>query len=738
LKIEKNPAFKNELEKKLLLKTNQIPLTRLLYYKMVIKLNRKLKQLLLITLFTIPLLVGTLGNSTFVPSDSLEHNSFTQADSQVSGFLNINAKTTGSFDNSAFNNETVINVTREVTVNSWGFTKIVDSVSIATNETSFDEFTYSITPEFYDKVQYIETTLGNDSSSTPVSKSLVMTDELVEITFLIGEIPSDGTITTFEVTTGVIDLVSKNKESLKENPDLPPLKLSGFNFFPWFNFPMTSFEFSMGIDSSDESKNVNNTNYLPAENTFGLTSSIISDENKELRTYSQLTTLPGFNYSSLIQYSNKENNEFIPGFSQLTKETLTIPASFDYSTQFAPMEYVNFEVTMIIDEWGRVQNRERISLKHNGVEGQTLDGQSDSSSFNIYVNAPDILSLEVNDGYTNLSVSQPRGLISKSSWSGGLGQDTDINGTQIRITPRAPISAGSVYTFELIYDVPVESRMQEISGYLSPEWNITTPMSSLFYWPVRNFELTIIFPNWASVSFPDNLWGLNIGPENMTSVPGFLGLSQPALKLKLDKVSYFHNSMATIKMGLPVIIGPFWDVIQNSIFIAILLLLFVVIRIGMQAYSRAVVITTSGEQIPYDLIKDFVINYEEKTALRTRLAELEKRRKNLRKVEYTKLYQTLLNKQNANDRALVKVNSELVKFGPRYRDAIRSIELAEAERDQALESLNDLEKRKKQSRIRPEIYNKLKNEQGKKLRKANSTIERVLVELRSLLTERTS
>ena len=62
--------------------------------------------------------------------------------------------------------------------------------------------------------------------------------------------------------------------------------------------------------------------------------------------------------------------------------------------------------------------------------------------------------------------------------------------------------------------------------------------------------------------------------------------------------------------------------------------------------------------------------------------------------------------------------------------------MAETEREDYLKNLNDLDKKKRQQRLRPEIYSRMKDDYTKRLKKVNSTIDHVLIDLRGLLTER--
>ncbi|MHA1167050.1 MAG: hypothetical protein ACTSRU_04450, partial [Candidatus Hodarchaeales archaeon] len=94
------------------------------------------------------------------------------------------------------------------------------------------------------------------------------------------------------------------------------------------------------------------------------------------------------------------------------------------------------------------------------------------------------------------------------------------------------------------------------------------------------------------------------------------------------------------------------------------------------------------------------------------------------------------NKQIDIDRQLVHSTKELSKIGTRYRDACRNIQLAESEREDIIKNLENLEKRKKASRIDRETYIRLQRQYEKRLKRSNSTIDKVLIDLRSMLTEK--
>ena len=342
------------------------------------------------------------------------------------------------------------------------------------------------------------------------------------------------------------------------------------------------------------------------------------------------------------------------------------------------------------------------------------------------MNTKDIKSISVYDQFSNLTKT------TAAPWDSG--QDYPTNITRILIASRSNVLPGSDYTYDLHYSIPAKEYINQTSGFFSPSWNVTIPAMSMFNWTNREVDLTINFPALSTIKLPKTLWGVEDPGRNLTTT-GF-GLGKVVLHLTLMNFSTYDNVFETFQMSMPTVIGPFYQVFYNAFIFFLAGLLIIIVRIVSQKFSHYVEAPVEFEsQIPFDLMRDFVTAYEEKTALRSRLADLEKKKKNLRKVEFEQRTQTLKNKQIDNDKKLISITAELSKVSSVYRESIKNLELAEAERDQILAQITDLDEKKKSSRIRPEIYNKLKSEQNNRLNKAITRIERVLNELRSLLRE---
>jgi hypothetical protein len=691
----------------------------------VIKLNRYLKQITFLLIILIPFVSSGIGFSNTVQNQQPQLVSNTSSQDSIINPLFQVVPSAKYFDKSTFGNGTSINVSREILVNNWKYTTVTDKVVIKTNESEFNAFTYTLPKDVYQRVNnHIELKVESNNITTHELYSYPdMKNETVDIQFIIEDIKL-GNETTITIVLGMNDFVSTDATNIEF-----PFEFSGMNFYPLFNFPITNYDYSGGIASYETNKSVNSDIFYPEPAKLGLTAEV--DTNFNINTikliYSSMTSLPNFDYTTIsADYPKIGSTNFIPAYSDNLTANFTENVEFRYNINKAPISFSKAKVEIEISEWGYINYREVVTLVNEGIEGQSIGGAG-GTFIPIFINAKNLVSFSVYDDFANLTKSTRSAFVSSNEYP--------TNITYAKITPRSPILASSSYTYDLRYQIPASEYMNEKDGILSPAYNISLPAMSLFNWTNREVDLTITFPVMASVALPSTLWGHAVTSDNLVST-GLLGFGHPVLSMKLTNFSSLDNKFETINFNLPPVIGPFINIFENAFILFMIGLAIVIIRIAVQKVSHVVEISTTVEtQIPFELMRDFVTAYEEKTALRSRLSDLEKKKKNLRKVEYEQRTQTLRNKQIANDKKLVGITSELVKVGPVYQESIRNLELAEAERDQILTQIADLDEKKKQSRIRPEIYNKLKSEQNSRLNKAITRIERVLNELRSLLRE---
>jgi len=222
--------------------------------------------------------------------------------------------------------------------------------------------------------------------------------------------------------------------------------------------------------------------------------------------------------------------------------------------------------------------------------------------------------------------------------------------------------------------------------------------------------------------------------NSLISNTELLGLfNKPGVQIIFEDFTPLSNQYIKIDFGT-VPLYQIFTPLSISIFFLTLGVLYTIIRNLSFGFRPR---TIALEEIPLDLIKDFVKAYEEKTAIREQILRLDRKRKqkSIKKREYDNIRRTLGNRIERAERTIVNVSRKLAEEGQRFRIAMRKIEVAEASREDIILNIESLERKKTQARIGKEAYAKLKLDYDKKLRSTNNDIDKVLIELRSLLTK---
>ena len=261
-----------------------------------------------------------------------------------------------------------------------------------------------------------------------------------------------------------------------------------------------------------------------------------------------------------------------------------------------------------------------------------------------------------------------------------------------------------------------------------------------FNWTVEKFEFNLLFPSGSTIDLDEvqnETYEKSVRVTNEISKiqkKEFLGLfNKEGYRFTFTNFTPLSNIGLQIQFGL----SPFYQLyapLSFALFFLTIGVVYAIVRNLSFGYKTKKI---DLDEIPLDLISKFVKSYEEKTAIREQLLRLDQKRKSkkLSAREYEQTRIILGNQQQQNDRAIVTVSRQLADANRRYRISMRSIEVAEASREDYLRNIESLEKKKAQGRIGKEAYTKLKIDYDKKLRKTNNDIDKVLIELRNLLTK---
>ncbi|MHA1946774.1 MAG: hypothetical protein ACXAC6_07915 [Candidatus Hodarchaeales archaeon] len=635
------------------------------------------------------------------------------------------------FDISDFtNNSHQIGVRKYITANEYGYTSSRTEIEIDNNATkAFNALNYTLpTTEFLDS-RYIKIYSTNDTEENTTSWEVVSgnTTTLINIQF--------PTVDVGEKVTVIIEMDHPNAISFEDDAvlasDTYPYNFN-LSFLPLISLPITNFNLEWIIGEGIEIQ-LKNESVQPTEANF--TGEF--EQESALLKFVDVQELQTINRDLLNQSIYGEYNlntlselSFIPAYKQILAENLTLFLNFDYF-QFGGtfITFSSLKTTIEISEWGTVYTNQEIVLKNIGLQsGNVLSTTIGGTTFpTLTFNVPATASnIGLTDNYGNMTpVVTP-----------DISTESVILKKTVEFRPRIQIEQNGVYKLYLSYQELSEDIIESVGG---GKLRITTAPTMMFNWTIQHFEFELLFPSGSSISLEDIQQETKKStlrdPVSTSSIQKaeFLGLfNKVGYCLTFQELTPLSNTHMTIEFG----VSPFYQLhtpIALSVFFLAIGLIYVVIRnytFGIKTKKSLL------DEIPLDLIKNFVKSYEEKTALREQLLRLDRKRKskNVSAREYEQTRIILRNQQRTNDRNLVTVSRKLSAESARFRASMRSIEVAEASREDYLINIESLEKKKSQGRIGKEAYARLKIDYDRKLKKSNNSIDKVLIELRNLLT----
>jgi peptidoglycan hydrolase CwlO-like protein len=131
-------------------------------------------------------------------------------------------------------------------------------------------------------------------------------------------------------------------------------------------------------------------------------------------------------------------------------------------------------------------------------------------------------------------------------------------------------------------------------------------------------------------------------------------------------------------------------------------------------------------------LKEFCSNYEEKTALMLKIEKLaeDRRKGRLSKRAYLEQLEHDRRRVASLTNSINEAKKTLIPANKRYAAMIKQLETYEEERENARASLDNLELRRRQGKVSGDVYNRLKYDNTKKIEKATSGIDSLVLELR--------
>jgi hypothetical protein len=252
---------------------------------------------------------------------------------------------------------------------------------------------------------------------------------------------------------------------------------------------------------------------------------------------------------------------------------------------------------------------------------------------------------------------------------------------------------------------------------------------------IKNFELNFILPQGARYQY------LYFGNQDLALTTGstnaflFLG--------RKDTVSFTATNIGpndNIRIRLGYAMSDFAYFIQpltfSLVFFIAFLLYIGISTLQKDVIEKVIISPESKKEIPYELIQDFVEQYEEKTALQSRITKLDedRQKKKVKVKEYDQQRRILESKMRDIIQSLDDTKRELKNKGRKYADAINKIEISEEKRINIARSIRELRIRYiREKTISKDAYLRILRDYQDQIEKFERTIDREIINLRLLL-----
>ncbi|MFX0207784.1 MAG: hypothetical protein ACFFDT_17475 [Candidatus Hodarchaeota archaeon] len=633
------------------------------------------------------------------------------------------------FDISTFTNTShQINVSRVITANEYGYTTSRTEINLHNSALEpIDAFNYSIPSHEFADTKYWRVYSPNKTDSD----SMVLTQiEQNDSVLLVIKFPS---VKNNQGVSIIIEMDHPNVVTFDEGAKLDesahPYQFN-LSFLPLISIPITTYELEWKV-GQDIDVQVKNDSIQPTNDFFKGNFPENTSYGLNFRNITGLSTIErlSLNHSEYGDYNltDLEDLDFIPAYVPTLSTNFSSYLSFEYyQRENTKIEFTELKTVVSISEWGYVTTTHDIELQNIGIKsGTSLSTALGGPTF-------PIITLYLPDSAQKIGFRDNYGNITPS-----VSSDPVLNKKLVEITPRVQIERQEKYNMQISYRERIADVMNDLGN---GKVQLNTPLSLSFNWTIQRFEWNLLLPSGSRYNVTSIINGIETSTSRVSSYNTsirdrtLLGIfDKTGLELGFKDLTPLSNHYISIEFNFSLV-----NFIQVPLSICILFLLiglgYIFIRnlsFGLKPKRIAI------EEIPLDLIKSFVETYEEKTAIREQILRLDRKRKsrNISAREYEQTRLILRNRQQAIDRSIVTISKKLSEEGPRYRVSMRSIEVAEANREDILINIESLERKKTQGRIGKDAYAKLKINYDKQLRKANNEVDKVLIDLRSLLTK---
>jgi len=343
------------------------------------------------------------------------------------------------------------------------------------------------------------------------------------------------------------------------------------------------------------------------------------------------------------------------------------------------------------------------------VEKHTIQnvGYSQMNSYSLYIPG-DAYDLRIRDVVGNVTINRVYG-------------DENSPTKRVSYIFTVDLRENHSYTYWIYYKLPVDNYQKEDNLDLI----LTIDSYSGITTVVRNLTINVMLPIGSQI--------LNVKYYNYTT---YAYRDFTVIQIKEYNITEYNHVYINIRY-VPSITGILLRGFYYSLFIAIVTSLYVIVRKSkrLRIVTRAPAI--EEKVIPVEELKEFTRLYDEKMGYILELEHLDELREagKITKRDYELKKRKFTTELRRIEKELVPSSEALKQAGERYAKAVRELELLEEQRASAIANIKFIKHRYKLRRISKAVYQKMLEEQTKKLQRATSQIDRILFDLKSLISQ---
>ncbi|MFB0561706.1 MAG: hypothetical protein ACETWM_10905 [Candidatus Lokiarchaeia archaeon] len=286
------------------------------------------------------------------------------------------------------------------------------------------------------------------------------------------------------------------------------------------------------------------------------------------------------------------------------------------------------------------------------------------------------------------------------------------SGDSMAISTRFSVPPNGTYFYYMVYSIPIAASQIGSSGTYLFTFNILPD----YVGSIDNFYVSLIFNDFVYTSFqsPSTI------PISSSTQNIFLYSWKNVIPTQ--KV-FFYTSYS---VGFPTTyLRPF---LLMLIFGAAAIL-YVAIR---SRRAKPVPLIARPAEISASILRELCELYDEKTSLIIEMDRLREDalRKKIKKAEYSRRVKNAEKDLARLNQQIDQKKAEILEYDKKFESDFSALEINEADREQAKLSLQSLRRRYLMKRLTKETYLKLRDAQEKKLKKAESNIDKKIQDLR--------